>query len=468
MNLTSYGVGIATTLLVVLAANSTHADSRPAPAAPDGESPANGIVHYFKAANTDAGDQFGRAAVLSGDGRTLVVAAGLERSGATGVNGDAADNGTRNAGAVYVFRRHRGSWVQEAYLKPGPTHEDQFFGFGYPLNYRAVAVSADGSRVAVGAPGERLGAKLAVGAVYLFARDADGAWRLLQKLQAPVPAAGDYFGAAVDLSGDGRTLRALGLGPRDGEGNAQGQHHLFVRAAGLWEYQTTLEIPHQDQTFCSSGRLSGDGGTVVFLCQSYAPEGSRVITWKRSGNLWTQLPATVLVRAFRTEEVALSFAANRLAFRDSAAPLTATVRVFHWDGAQWLEEAALETPAGLDSGYSSWGSALDFDQRGRVLAIGDFASPAAGAGVSHTPQPGGDNDGAVFVYGRQSGTWRFRRQVKAPDPGWGDGFGIAVSLSGNGRALASGAVWEDSAATGIDGDPLDDAAEESGAVFLME
>jgi len=60
---------------------------------------------YVKASNTDAGeDFFGQSMALSGDGNTLAVGAFGERSAATGVNGDQADNSASVAGAVYVFR----------------------------------------------------------------------------------------------------------------------------------------------------------------------------------------------------------------------------------------------------------------------------------------------------------------------------------------------------------------------------
>jgi hypothetical protein len=60
---------------------------------------------YVKGSNTDAGDEFGSAVALSGDGRTLAVGAHGEDSGATGVNGAEADNAAAESGAVYVFVR---------------------------------------------------------------------------------------------------------------------------------------------------------------------------------------------------------------------------------------------------------------------------------------------------------------------------------------------------------------------------
>ena len=58
---------------------------------------------YVKASNTDAGDFFGDEVSLSADGNTLAVGARNETSGATGINGDQADNSVDIAGAVYLY-----------------------------------------------------------------------------------------------------------------------------------------------------------------------------------------------------------------------------------------------------------------------------------------------------------------------------------------------------------------------------
>ena len=60
---------------------------------------------YIKGSNTQAYDEFGGSVALNRDGRTLVVGARGEDSGATGVNGSMADNSVDEAGAVYVFTR---------------------------------------------------------------------------------------------------------------------------------------------------------------------------------------------------------------------------------------------------------------------------------------------------------------------------------------------------------------------------
>ena len=111
-------------------------------------------IGYFKASNTNAGDLFGASVVLSGDGSTLAVGAPGEASNATGVNGNQASNSTPYSGAVYIYRRDGRRWKQEAYLKGSVTEPNQSFGVSDGYDQKAIAVSGDGSWVAVGAPGE--------------------------------------------------------------------------------------------------------------------------------------------------------------------------------------------------------------------------------------------------------------------------------------------------------------------------
>jgi len=59
-------------------------------------------LDYVKASNPDRGDSFGGETALSADGARLVVTAGGESSGATGIDGDQTDNSATNSGAVYI------------------------------------------------------------------------------------------------------------------------------------------------------------------------------------------------------------------------------------------------------------------------------------------------------------------------------------------------------------------------------
>jgi hypothetical protein len=132
---------------------------------------------YVKASNTGANDSFGVSVSLSADGSRLAVGAQLESSNATGALGDQANDSASNSGAVYVFARTGTAWSQEAYVKASNTGAGDHFG-------RSVSLTADGSRLAVGAVGEVSNATGALGdqandsatnsgAVYVFDRRDD-------------------------------------------------------------------------------------------------------------------------------------------------------------------------------------------------------------------------------------------------------------------------------------------------------
>lgn len=115
---------------------------------------------YIKASNTDIGDWFGVRVALSNDGNTLAVGAQYEGSGAIGLGGNELDNSAPNAGAVYVYSRSGGAWMQSAYLKSSNTGTGDIFGSW-------VALSADSSTLAVGAQ-EEDGGNTDAGAVYIY------------------------------------------------------------------------------------------------------------------------------------------------------------------------------------------------------------------------------------------------------------------------------------------------------------
>jgi hypothetical protein len=169
---------------------------------------------YLKASNTGIGDIFGTKVVLAADGNTLAVGALSEDSGATGVDGNQADDTAANSGAVYVFVRTGTVWRQQAYLKASNTGADDRFGV-------AVALSADGNTLLVGATGEDgnaigIGGDAAdnsannSGAAYLFVRAGTG-WVQRAYVKAPNTDAGDVFGLSAAVSADGSSFAVAAL-----------------------------------------------------------------------------------------------------------------------------------------------------------------------------------------------------------------------------------------------------------------
>lgn len=169
---------------------------------------------YIKASNTEAGDQFGRAVALSGDGAVLAVGAIGESSNAAGLGGDQTNNDANDSGAAYVFGRDNSSWTQQAYIKASNPGSTDLFGWN-------LSVAADGTTLAVGAfreSSEATGiggdqfnnAAVASGAVYLFSRSLSE-WGQQAYLKAPNTNMADGFGSSVAMSADGSTLAVSAL-----------------------------------------------------------------------------------------------------------------------------------------------------------------------------------------------------------------------------------------------------------------
>ncbi|MBL0943282.1 MAG: integrin [Hydrogenophaga sp.] len=263
---------------------------------------------YLKAFNaascpaTACGDQFGGQLALSADGQTLAVGAIHEGSDLSGVvNGvpaaGAINQNADNSGAVYVFAHANGSWQPQAYLKAANAGAGQWFGY-------SLALAADGSTLAVGAPGEDSdltgvtpGAPGATngnatdsGAVYLFAR-AGTQWRQTAYVKASNTGAHDNFGFRVALSTTGDTLAVSALLEDSLEATMAGQPtaaqtidadvnvdsgavYVFAQDGnGHWAPQAYLKASNPDRAdaFGRSLALSGDGNTIAV---GAATEGS--------------------------------------------------------------------------------------------------------------------------------------------------------------------------------------------------
>lgn len=108
-----------------------------------------------------------------------------------------------------------------------------------------------------------------------------------------------------------------------------------------------------------------------------------------------------------------------------------------------------------------------------VRLSGDGNTMVVGAALEDSGVPGDQADGsasdagAMYVFVRMNNAWSQQAYLKAFAPGTGDYFGGALALSEDGNTLAVTASKEDSDAKTIDGDPSNDGAPDSGAVYVF-
>lgn len=213
-----------------------------------------------------SGDAFGGAVVLSTDGSTLAVGALY-----------ADVDGNKDQGSVTVFKRDGGKWAEQGTLSvPGAAND----WFGY-----SIAMSADGSTIAVGAVYADVNGSADQGAVSVFTRGG-GSWKLAKTLTGKDGKAGDLFGFSVSLSSDGGTLAVGATGADAGDSADQGNVTVFTRDGG-WAVQAvlTLPTPAAKANFGTSVSLSSDGNTLAVGGPNAGAGAANVFT--RANGAWS-------------------------------------------------------------------------------------------------------------------------------------------------------------------------------------
>jgi hypothetical protein len=466
---------------------------------------------YTKASNTGTGDHFGNSVAVYGD--TMAVGAYNEASATTGINGNQADDSGAGAGAVYVFTRDAaGAWSQQAYIKASNAEAGDRFG-------SCIALSAD--TMAVGAPHEASAATVIngdqtdnnatrAGAVYVFSRDAGGIWSQQAYVKASNNEANDEFGVAIGLSGDTLVVGAhqedsSALGINGGQGNDatsgnSGAVYVFTRdAANTWTQQAYIKASNTGAAdrFGSAVSLSSDTLAVGAYAEQSAATGiggdqtdntagnaGAAYVFTRDGtDTWSQ---QAYLKASNTNAgdwfgQAVFLSGDTLVvgapFEDSTATgingdqsiniagSAGAAYVFTRDGAGTWSQAAYIKASNTGVGDRFGASVAVSDDAFAVFAPSEDGADF-GIGGTQTNNSAGDS-GAVYVFTRDAaGIWAQDFYVKASNTDAGDEFGGAIAISAD--TLASGAQFESSGATGVDGDQADNTAAEAGAIYVFE
>ncbi len=251
--------------------------------------------------------------------------------------------------------------------------------------------------------------------------------------------ADDYFGITMALSTDGTTLAVAALHEDSGATGVNGDQtsntatnsgavYIYINNGG-WQQQAYLKAsnPDADDNFGSGLALSADGNT---LAVGASGEDSR------PGN-----PT------------------------DNSLTDAGAVYLFVRTGTTWTQQAIVKA-SNADAG-DTFGAVVALSADGNTLAAGAPAEDSAATGVggnqaSNTVM----NSGAAYVFTRSGQTWSQEGYIKASNTEAADEFGGAIALSADGNTLAVGALGEDSAATGINGDGTDNSAKISGAAYV--
>ena len=225
---------------------------------------------------------------------------------------------------------------QAAYIKASNAEMGDHFGNGGTLEGHGVALSADGTTLAVAAPYESSNAKgingnqndnsmYASGAVYVFVQR-NGAWIQQAYIKASNPGVNYKFGHHIAISGDGNTLGVSSLGEASASKGINGDQndksipqsgavYVFTRNGTTWSQQAYIkasntgelgsseDLPPEGDLFGFSLALSTDGNTVAVGAigedsgasgvngnqnDNTTPGAGAVYVFTRNGSTWAQ------------------------------------------------------------------------------------------------------------------------------------------------------------------------------------
>lgn len=370
-----------------------------------------------------ASDYAGYSVSLSGDGSTVAVGSWIANS----LKGEAR-----------VFSWDGSDWNQLGNDLVGETSQD-FFG-------TSVALSSDGSRVAIGATGDDDNGSNS-GHVRVY--DWDGsAWSQVGS-DLDGEAAGDQSGASVSLSSDGSRL-AIGAEQNDGAGAASGHVRVYEWGGAAWS-RLGADIDGEapgDQSGASV-TLSSDGSRIAIGAWGNDGNGSasghvRVYDW--DGSAWTQAGDDIDGEAGNDQlgrSVSLSSDGSRLAVgaraNDGNGIGSGHARLFDWDGSSWVQLGGdIDGEAAGDE--SGWAVSLASD--GSRLAIGAPKNDGTGTSAGHVRvyglpaiERGEDSSASQSAPSRPGIYLAVHGRVGRPVDGSVVGFGAALIAPGSPTSL---------------------------------
>ncbi len=396
---------------------------------------------YIKASNTGNNDLFGWSVAM--DGNTLVIGAKSEQSNATGINGNQINNSASNSGAVYVFIKTGRVWSQQAYIKASNTDSGDKFG-------TSVAISGD--TLVVGAPFEQSNASgingdesdnslLGSGAAYVFVRNA-GIWQQQAYLKGTNNTEGQQFGNAVAMVND---KIAIGAWRESNLTLRSGAVYVFERNSGVWSQHAYLKAPNAEteDRFGESLALTESTTIEIVLGEPIAVTKS-----------------TLLIGAPNEDSNAIGVNGDQ---NNNSALSSGAAYVFEKIGNNWDFQTYLK--ASNTNNQDNFGTAVDID--GNTLVISAVFEGSSSTGVNGDE---GDNSsasaGAAYIFTQNQGVWSQQAYLKASNTDSSDQFGQHVSIDGD--IVVVSARWEQSNATGINGNDGDNSVNAAGAVYSYE
>ena len=248
----------------------------------------------------------------------------------------------------------------------------------------------------------------------------------------------DESGRSVSISADGSRV-AVGAPFNDGNGFRSGHARVFELIGGIWtQIGADIDGEAVDDFSGWSVSLSSDGNRVAVGAVGNDDSGTNsghVRVYELMGGNWTQIGADIDGEAAEDESgrsISLSSDGNRIAIgahlNDSNVEDSGHVRVFEYFNGGWSqigEDIVGEEPTDL----SGWSVSLSSD--GSKIAIGAVSNNGNGSSSGH-----------VRIFEFVNNEW-VQVGSDIDGEGETDTFGFSVSLSSSGSRVVIGATEND-------------------------
>lgn len=258
------------------------------------------------------------------------------------------------------------------------------------------------------------------GAVYIFSRS--GSW--LQEARLSAEAAGDTFGASVDVAGN---ILVVGAPLHDFGGlSDMGSAYIFRRSDnGSWVQEAKLigEDSRAGDKFGASIAISEDSSEIVVGADWHGGPGlagsGAAYVFSYDGTSWRQ---TAKLVARDGEEF------DRFGGAVDISGATAIVGAYDEDGhgAAYLFERNSTGWFEMVK-YQAEFNASETDKFGSAVAVSDNVAVVG----AYWDDELAINAGAAFIYTRHGSTWDEGVKILAPGGSQEERFGISVDISGN-------------------------------------
>jgi hypothetical protein len=421
----------------------------------------------LSASHGGLGDQLGTSVAISGDGSTIVAGAPQATGG--------LEHESLNEGAVYVFVTSGTGWANATETATLSAVN----GGAYDYLGSSVAVSNDGSTIVAGAP-HNSSSHSGSGAAYVFVRPPTGWAERTSTAELTALSGGpEWFGSSIAISGDGSTV-AVGSPQATIEGReGQGAAYVFVKPGGGWGSDTQPQ--HQTAKLTASDgaasdglggdnggnaiAVSSDGSTVAAGAATATASGcpscvfgpGAVYVFVRPGPGWASgTPQHEAARLTASDGHGDDRFGDAVAISSDGSTIVAgawqaavngnsqqgSVYVFVKPGGGWTSQHETAKLTALD-GHGQ-------DRLGRSVAVSSDGSTIL-AGAYFAAVASNAAQGKIYVFARPAGGWTTGTaevELTAADGVASDQLGFAVAVSSDGSTLVGGARFASLARTG--------------------